>query len=397
MLRQVDVGTRILLCSAFSTTAGWINRFAVPLTIYGITGSAIDTSLAFAAAHLPAVTVGLFSGGVVDRYPAATLVKMTTISSAACIAAVAALLGTPGLHIAIYPLLFANSSLSAIQQPAFQVMLVEFCPKNELLALNAKLGMIDQTNSVLAPLISGLLVQLVRPSVLFVASALAYFAAAAAIFTVQSERNRHGADVTTLGGIKTGFQTILGDRQILAGTIVFLFSNFATTLTQSTSVPILARRFDSGAYAIGVFFAALGAFGIAGHALAKSIPARFNPAMVIVALTAISGILTALMTVDLPFAAFVALWGMTVTLGCINVTIFSTYRQRAVPSSLLGRSVSASRVATYFPIPLAAVLAGLIFERLGGNDLLAMSAIARLAGAFVALSAITTFKVASRT
>jgi len=77
-LERLDYSNRLILCNAFSTTAGWVNRTAVPLAIYAITGSAVDTSLAFAAAHLPAITVGFFSGAIVDRNRPEAVAKITT-------------------------------------------------------------------------------------------------------------------------------------------------------------------------------------------------------------------------------------------------------------------------------------------------------------------------------
>ncbi|WP_206245833.1 MFS transporter [Novosphingobium terrae] len=391
----LGVGNRIILCTALSTTAGWINRLAVPLVVYNISRSPIATSLAFAAAHLPPITVGLLSGAIVDRHSATRLIFAATSLSFLAIMAISWLVTQPHLYVLLFIFLFINSSLSSVQLPATHVVVVEKFAPEQRLRINSHLGMVDQLSSVMAPLATGAAVLLIPAQWLFYLSACAYLAASMAVLRIHSRERREFRRVAIHQDIARGFRTIKKDRQILACTVLFMFSNFASTLVQSTFVPLTHNRFGASATAVSVLFATAGLFGIAGHFLARKLVVRSKTAAVVLALTAISGALTTLMAANLGIVAFGFFWGVCSLLGCINVTLLSTYRQCVVPPHLVGRSVSAARFATYLPIPVAAILSGFAFDRLGGDLLLLASGTARLLGVVAIL--VGTFSFSRRT
>ncbi|UYY58827.1 MFS transporter [Sphingomonas sp. S2-65] len=383
---QHDYGGRLVAANAFATASGWINRTAVPLAIYTLTGSAVQTAVAFAISHLPAITVGLVGGVVADRFDSARVSKLTLFGSALFILCIAWTISVDALLPLTYLALFLNSSLSAIQLPAFQALVAHSCPPHRLLDINVRLGAADQTNSVLMPALGGGLLMAFPPALVFVLSAALYLGALAVLWPLSAPGAGKGTALRTLQGIRDGFAIIHARPELASGVMTFALSNFSTTLLQSTVVAILAMRFELGSYQIGLFFAAAGVFGIAGHAAASKVALRLPlPALLAVNTLACSG-LTALMIIAPSAQAFALLWGSTILLGAVNVTAFNTHRQLCVGPAEMGRAVAASRVLTYFPIPVAAGIAGPVLHLLGPAWLIAFSATMRLLGVCVCLA-----------
>lgn len=328
--------------------------------------------------------MGFFSGAIVDRNRPEAVAKITTGLSAVCAGLIALLIDIRECLPIVYLLLFVNSSLSAIQLPAFQSLVVRACPRHKLLKGNSNLGIVDQTNSVFVPLFVGFAFTFVPPVAIFLISAASYLGSLFVLLPMHIKQQRLHLDITTWKAIGDGFSVLFSNRELFSSNVVFIFSNFATTLVQSTVVAMLAVQFGNESYSIGVFFAAVGLFGIAGHSLARFIVCHFPVSSLIMGLTVVSAALTILMVLNPSFTSFTVLWGMTVLLGAINVTALTTYRQTSVPEHVMGRAVSASRVMTYFPIPIGAALAGVIFEMMGSDAVVMISAGARVLGVIAA-------------
>jgi predicted MFS family arabinose efflux permease len=375
----------LLLCNTLSTSAGWINKTTIPLAIFYYTGSASDTGIAFAIAHLPAVTIGLFSGAIVDKNRAETIIKFTTGFSALCLGLLSVIIIYKQALPIIYLLLFINSSLSAIQIPAYQSLIVKICPSHKLIEVNSKIGITDQMSSIFAPLFAGLALTIITPRFVFLFSAISYFSSMLVISPIRTTKNTNNSKITVLKSFRDGFYPITRDTHLFSCVILFIFSNFSTTLVQSTIIAILSKQYGIESYGIGLFFAALGVFGIIGHKLARYLCNLLPVSTAIIYLSAASGLVTGFTLLNPNVVLFSILWGLTVLFGALNVTQFNTYRQSVINDNVMGRVVSVSRAITYFPIPISSALAGFIFETYGNDTVMMISAATRIVGVFVAM------------
>lgn len=119
-----------------STIGSALTDLAAGILIYQATGSAFMVGLTLMVTAIPTLLVGLFAGVVVDRYDRKRIMLVSNLLCAAIIVAIP--LGVQNIGVyAIYPLLFLSATVRQFFDPAWESVLPEIAPDDELAAANS--------------------------------------------------------------------------------------------------------------------------------------------------------------------------------------------------------------------------------------------------------------------
>jgi MFS family permease len=121
-----------------SSMGDWIYRFALPLLVLQLTGSALSTALVYVLEFVPYIFIGLVAGNLADRANRRRLLIICDTASAAVVTVIAVL---AWLSISSVPLIYVVAlALAAIRPfsfPAFQGFVVERITAERRPAVNA--------------------------------------------------------------------------------------------------------------------------------------------------------------------------------------------------------------------------------------------------------------------
>lgn len=133
---------------------------------------------------------------------------------------------------------------------------------------------------------------------------------------------------------------------------------------QANLVCYLTTYLKLSATVVGVVYAAQGVGALLGSLLAPRVIRVLGNGRTIALSTVAAGLLTALLAVVRDPVGVSAVSALVFALGATNVVSWFTLRQRIVPKELLGRVVAATRMLAFSTIPLSALLAGALEDRL---------------------------------
>ncbi len=362
----------VLLCLArlVSTAGTAITAVALPVLMYSLTGSALDTAALTALTAGPYVLFGLLAGAAVDRMRRRAVMVCADLVSAALLFSIPIASWcrclTPA-HLLIVA--GACASVAVWFDAANFGALPSLVPRSDLVRANSAVWSATMAVQIAAPALAGVLIvnvgsagAIAADSLSFVSSALLARAIFRPLNAVRSVRGPLLADIRE--GLRFLWHqptvrlfTVLGLGQaISAGTVSSLLVVYAHQAFSITgSDPRLGLLFSSGA--LGSLFAT---------ALLPYL-SRSLPPLAITRL-ALSTALCALFAIALSPTLWLALlslafWGMA---SILVITNGITIRQLSTPEPLQGRVNLTGRMLSYgLGEPTGALTAGLLTQTTG--------------------------------
>jgi MFS family permease len=410
------MGTRYyLLLTGYvvSSLGNWIYRLTLPLLVLHLTGSALNAATVYILEYLPFLLLSLPGGVYADRFDRRRLLIAGDLAAAA-ITVVIGVLVTTGVD-RLWPLYAAALLLGCVEpiyHPAFQSLLPNLVRDDRIEDANAWMQSGDNIVSLAGPVAAGLAVSLLGYQAAvyidagtFVCSAIAIALirgvgapaappepgappepaaapeAAVREAAVQEAAVQEAAAVpatatgpepagvperrSMFADLREGTRYVFTEnRVLLAGAVFFAGTNFAIWLVQANFVYYLAEYRHLSATAIGVILSAQGVGALLGAAISARLIRRFFPGRVILGYTALAGATTLLLVVLRNPVTIGLVWGLLFGLSAVNIVAWFTLRQRIVPRHLLGRVVATTRMLAFASIPVAALTAGLLENRL---------------------------------
>jgi predicted MFS family arabinose efflux permease len=371
---------QVLAAFAVSSLGTKIAREAVPLTaVLVLQAGPGALSLLGIAATLPALVFGLFAGVWVDRR------RRRPLMIAADLLRFAALISVPlaaSFHLLTIAQLFitvlAVAALSLLFNAADAAYLPSLVEPDRLVKANAARESIDATSEVIGPPVGGVLVQVLTAPAALLIDALSYLVSALFLFRLRHEEaappqaslHRHvfreiaeglralwqqpilrplllaRAIRTFFGGMFGPFYVLyviqhLGVSPAVMGLVIACGGLAA--LAGATLVPWLNARIPAGPGLIGAF--AIKTVGLALLPLAGILPGFVLPLLILQQILQDS--------VSSYFA--------------VNER---TLRQKLVPNHQLGRVAATIAVVNDGPVPLGALIAGLLTQVLSLDTVL---------------------------
>lgn len=385
---------RLLGSYFFTTTCSLVISFVIPLIIYSITDSALWTALTYAAETLPYLIVTPFAGVWSDRYSKRTFLIWGDVAnmglSMAIYVAAAHLHGYWAAACLVF-FSFAAATTSAIHHPMFQSIAPEILDGGLLARFNSLVNTFDNMTSIAVPaLVAALMVYLHKETIVLLC-VTGFTLSLPLLWGIRSEAVERGSSGSVMSELLEGVQYVLKDRNLVSFSVLFACVNFGLSIIGANLVFIFTSSYGVPQAQIGFYYAVIGigaAFGSLGAPLLMRL---IGDANLIIGSCFVAGLVSVVAAAARSPLLFAIEWGgATACLSAVVVTFF-TFRQRVVPSTLLGRTVGVTRLISYAAIPPASILGGLVMDHLhseavvmvmGGAVIIAGSALAMRAPAF---------------
>ncbi|MEV6712144.1 MFS transporter [Lentzea sp. NPDC051208] len=344
--------------SAISALGDGIFLAALPLLATTITQDPkLIAGVSFFGA-LPWLLAALPAGAAADRYDGRRLL----------IAALWVQCGLMGLLAA-----FHSAHIAFLYGMAFLIGTAENVPRavgQPLIKATVENHLLERANGRLfasqavalqfvGPPLGGLLFVMAVPAPFWV-NALTFAIAALLVTRMRTERKAP----TARPRVREGLRWLGQHKALRTITVVSATTNLCIAMTMATLVLFAQQRLGLSGAGFGAFLAALACGGVAGGLLAERLLARYrNAVTATVVLIPLLWLGIATVAHDLvTVAAFAvvssfctAVWGVAT----------SSFRQRVVPTELLGRVSSAQTLITWGVQPVGALLGGLTADSFG--------------------------------
>ncbi|MET9232432.1 MFS transporter [Lentzea sp. NPDC003310] len=307
---------------------------------------------------LPWLLVSLSAGAAADRYDGRRLLLAALWVQCALMAVVATF---HSAHIAfLYGMAFLIGCAETVPKAVGQPLIKATVDNHLLERANGRLFASQAVAlQFIGPPLGGLLFAIAVPAPFWV-NALT-FAIAALLVTKMSTAHK---EPTVRPKAREGLQWLMKHTALRTITVVSATTNLCISMTMATLVLFAQQRLGLTNAGFGAFLATLACGGVAGGLFAERLLARYRhtvaatvvliPLMWLGIATVAHGLATvAAFAVVSSFCT--AVWGVAT----------SSFRQRVVPTELLGRVSSAQTLVTWGVQPVGALLGGVVADSFG--------------------------------
>ena len=357
-------------------------RFALPLYVLNLTGSAALMGAVAAAAWIPYIVLTPIGGVAADRVNKRRIMAVLDTLLAVTCAAYLALDGVIdliGLSICALIILYAAQS---VYQPTVQAAVPFIVPRDSIVRATAIVSQISALSGLVGPVLGGLLFGLFGIEPVVLVSGVA-FAASAVLIVVfvriprdAIERSNVGVVRTVVNDIAESFAFLRHDRPVILK-LIFLVAGINVSLTafiligapvivtQILGLPNQYMGFAEGAMALGGL-----AGGISVGVFARRLKLDRAPLFLLVAAVALLPIAVILGVSMDAFAAYgILLASLFVAMAC--ATMFSiqsiSFVQLETPGHLVGKVIALIMSLANCAQPVGQLIYGGLFDALRGN------------------------------
>jgi MFS family permease len=374
-----------------SNVGSWMQTVAVGILVTARTGQAGWTGLVAAAGFLPIGLLSPLGGVMADRFDRRMWLFTTTIGETgfAIVLAVLAWTGqdNPGV---VTLLVLGGGAMAAIGFPAYQAMMPDLVPTDQLGAAISLSSAQFNLGRVIGPALAGVAIVVGGYELAFAVNALSFFAVLVALQVVRLPERARLADPTSLRQrLDDGFRATLGNRN--ARFAVACISAVALTASPFIAlVPAIAIEvFHSRAGGTSVLITAQGIGAVAGALAITPLVERFGRRRVL------AGDLIAVCSFLVLYALAPSLWAGAVALLLVGASYIgvlagcNTIVQLNAPMEMRGRMLGIYMMALGVLYPIGAIVQGWLAEWAGLRAVTAGGALVLLA--VMALAALTGF------
>ncbi|MBB4794887.1 MFS transporter [Streptomyces nodosus] len=334
------------------------------------------------ASSLPVLLLGLLAGAladIVDRRRLLLLAQVLMVAAAGLLAAL-----TAAGHINPYGVLaltFVLGCGTALMNPAWQAILPELVPRDQIPAAATLGGVNMNLARAVGPALGGLVVALVGTAAVFALNALSFVATVAALLTWhrRSEPDPLGAE-RMLPAVRAGYRYVRHAprvRRVLARTLLFVPAGAALW----SLLPVLARRqLGLGAGGYGLLLGAIGVGAVLGAVLLPRVRGRWSSNMALVG----GGVLLAIVLALLALVRVPWLIGVVLVLsGVAWVAVLSTLNsqmQVTVPEWVRARALAVYLTAFQGSMAVGAAVWGAVADAVGAGAAVLVAAVVLAVG-----------------
>ena len=349
----------------FSNIGTWMETVAVGILVTEVTGQAAWAGLVAAAGFLPNGIIGPIGGALADRLPRRTLVLGTTAAQTLLAGALTALAAFDAAEPwAVTLIVLASGCAGALGFPAYQSMMPDLVPREEITAA-AALGMLQfNLGRILGPALAGVVTAAGGFEWAFAVNTVSFLAVIAAIAPLTLPPPHHTQTESILGSIRSGVRfaarepgiravmTYLALNSLLAAPFIALVAPAALEITgDEHNASVLVTTQGVGAVIMALSLGNL-AHRFGNRPVVLMTLAGLPPALVLYALS--PSLITA--------AAAIFVVGFCY-LGCL--TSFTTVAQLRSPPEMRGRVMSTLMVLLGVLYPLGTLVQGALADQIG--------------------------------
>jgi len=370
-----------------SNVGSWMQTVAVGALVTEATGKSAWTGIVAAAAFIPIGLLSPVGGALADRVDRRRYFISTTVGETFFATLLAVVVATGNHEPWLVTLLvFGGGCLTALGFPAYQAIIPELVPKEELLAAMSLGATQYNLGRVVGPALAGVAILAGSYTLVFALNAASFGAVIIALLLSHFAERPHNPEQTTLREqIVAGFHGAMAEPGcrlaiVLIGITALLISPFIA-LIPAVAINLL----HEGARGTSVLVTAQGIGAVAGALALTPLANRFGRGRVIVADLACVLPLTIVV-----YAAAPSLWtaaAALVAVGAAYIGILSglmTVVQLRAPDNLRARILSIYMVALGVVYPIGAVIQGKLGDEFGLREVVIAGA-ALFAGLMVVI------------
>lgn len=357
----------LLWAGAFVSNIGtWMETVGVGILVTTATGKAGWTGLVAAAGFVPTALLAPLGGALADRVPRRTLLLTTTafqIVFAALLTFVASL-GDPSPGLVTLIVLGAGCA-NALGFPAYQAMLPDLVPREELPGAVALSSAQWNLGRVIGPALAGLVIGLGGYELAFFLNAVSFFAVFAVVASFHLPPPAPASGLSILGSMREGARFVRGDaalrfvvgcmalNSLLAAPFIALIPAVALDLfhEEKLGTAVLVTAQGVGAVCMGLGLATL--FG------------RLGTRRVLLGVLFLLPVSLAVYALapTLPLAVLAIFFVGALYLATLSS--FTTVAQLRAPPELRGRVVSVLMMLIGALYPIGSIVQGAIADEIG--------------------------------
>lgn len=353
---------------AFASNVGTImEQVALGIYVQDRTGEAAWNGAVAALGFLPTALLGPLGGVLADRVSRRTLMLSSTSASLLLAAAMTVLVGTDhGAPAAIAAISFATGCANALAFPAFQSMLPDLVPREDLIAAIGLSGAQWNLARVVGPALAGVTVAAAGVTTALAINTASFTAVLAVLWVVHlPPPTRASLGMSVRAAFAEGARYVRRDPALWVATgtqgVNCLFASAYIGL-----VPAVARKVFSGDEGFtAVLSTAMGIGAVSSALTFGSLVRRFATRRVLVGVTVALPAATALYALapTRPAAAV----GLAVLAFCYltSLSTVSSVAQVRSPAALRGRILSVNTVTLGLLYPIAVSIQGRLGDAIG--------------------------------
>jgi MFS family permease len=410
-----------------SQTGDWLLLIGLPVYIYSLTGSALDTSLLLIVAFLPNILLGSVAGVLVDRWDRRWTMLIANLLLAIGLLPMLLVHDKGSLWI-LYVALFFESVVDQLVQPAQSALIPQLVSEEQLVTANSLNSVGSSTSRLAGAALGGILlatlglhstILLDLISFLFVAAMLWLIKLPASASKEPASSLDMSAPIAPTGASSApaldvpmptasasllvawkklggewleGMQLLFRQSALILLFVIFMVTRFGEGVFGVMLVIFVKQVLDSGPIVYGSLLAVQAIGGLLGGLLLAQFGKRLAPARLVGFGFALFGLID-LLIIDLPlFLHSIWLVGLLFILvgipGTASMVGIQTLLQNIVKDRLRGRIFGALLSAGALMTLLGMVLAGVLGDRLGPVVLLNIQGSGYLLSGVLALLAL---------
>jgi MFS family permease len=367
----------LLWAGAFISNIGtWMEAVGVGILVTTSTGQAGWAGLVAAAGFVPTALLAPLGGALADRLPRRTLILATTSFQIlfAGLLTLAASVGDPSPGLVTLLVLGAGCA-NAIGFPAYQAMLPDLVPRNDVPGAVALSSAQWNLGRVIGPALAGLVIGLGGYELAFLINTLSFFAVFAVIASFRLPRPTSSGGASILQSIREGARFVRGDPA-LRFVVGCMALNSLLAAPFIALIPAVALKvFDDEKFGTAALVTAQGIGAVCMALTLAGGFARFGVRRVM--LTILGALPVALLAYALapvlPLAIVAIVFVGYLYLG--SLSSFTTIAQLRAPAALRGRVVSVLMMLIGALYPVGSVIQGAIADEIGLRATTAAAAI----------------------
>jgi MFS family permease len=370
----------ILWTGAFVSNIGtWMETVGVGILVTEATGEALWTGLVAAAGFLPSAVLGPVGGALADRLPRRRLLLVTTTIQTLLAGALTLLAasGKPGPGI-VTLIVFGAGCTQAIGFPAYQSVLPDLVPREDLVGAVALSSAQWNLGRVIGPALAGIVISVGGYAWAFAINTFSFLAVIFAVSQLRLPPPVERTAQSVLSSIKQGLAYTRRDPGLRV-VVSYMALNTLLAAPFIALIPYMSNQvFDAGAQGTAALVTAQGLGAVTMALTLAALAVRFGPRRVL--LTVLWGLPPALIAYALmPQIALAAVAIFIVGLLYLGaLSSFTSIAQLRAPAEVRGRVMSVLQVLLGALYPLGAIVQGAIADEIGLRETTAGAAVLML-------------------
>jgi MFS family permease len=380
---------RLWLAGLISDSGDWLLLVSLPILVFQLTGSTLQTSVAFLVELAPAVLLGPVAGYLADRWDRRRLMLTVTIVQAIALVPLLAVDDRGDLPI-LYAVVAIEAAMLTLFGPAKNAMLPTLVPGAHLVSANSLVGLNQNLGRLVGGPLGGLLLAVSGLPVIVVVDLVTFIAAAVLIAGIRrpagAEPIAHANTATLTESAKPAPGA---GYRIRVGLIIAMLGGLAQGIFVVLFVVWVARHLDGGAAETGLLRGVQAVGSIAAGLWLATTRRTLRPAALVAAGAGGFGLILLVLwnapavTTALPL--YVALFMLVGAPGLAMITGLVSLLQQETTDRVRGRVFGIFGAVYDGSSAAGMAVAGLVGDRIGVLPMLNVQAILYLTAGAAAL------------